>query len=117
MDKLRQLVLLVRPDTLMRWHCDLLRRRRAAATAARGPGRPRTVRSIRALVLRLARENPSWGYRRIHGEPAALGIRIAATVWGILKEHGVAPSPQRSHTGRADFLRDQADALLACDFF
>ncbi|WP_336210186.1 integrase core domain-containing protein [Nonomuraea sp. LPB2021202275-12-8] len=118
MDKLRRLVLLVRPDTLMRWHRDLLRRRHAVASAPRRPGRPRTVRSIRALVWRLARENPSWGYRRIHGELAALGIKIAAsTVWEILKEQGIAPSPQRSHTGWADFLRDQADALLACDFF
>jgi putative transposase len=118
MDKLRQLVLLVHPDTILRWHRDLLRRRHAAASAPRRPGRPRTVRFIRALVLRLARENPSWGYRRIHGELAALGIRIAAsTVWEILKEHGIAPSPQRSHTGWPDFLRDQAGALLACDFF
>ena len=57
-------------------------------------GRPRTVRSIRALVLRLARENSSWGYRRIHGELAALGINVAAsTVWEILKAHGIAISP------------------------
>jgi transposase InsO family protein len=118
MDKLRQLVLLVRPDTLMRWHRDLLRRRNAAAGAPRRPGRPCTVRSIRALVLRLARENSSWGYRRIHGELAALGIKVAAsTVWEILQEHGIAPSPERVHTTWADFLRDQAGALLACDFF
>ncbi|MFI6819171.1 hypothetical protein ACIBG7_42735 [Nonomuraea sp. NPDC050328] len=62
MDKL---VLLVHPDTLMRWHRDLLRRRHSAASAPRRSGRPRTVRAIRALVLRLAQENPSWGYRRI----------------------------------------------------
>ncbi|MFE3455307.1 integrase core domain-containing protein [Nonomuraea sp. NPDC059194] len=118
MDKLRQLILLVRPDTLLRWHRDLLSRRHAVASAPRWPGRPRTVRSIRALVLRLAQENSTWGYRRIHGELAALGIKVAAsTVWEILKEHGIAPSPQRTHTGWADFLRDQAGALLACDFF
>ncbi|MFI9561279.1 hypothetical protein [Nonomuraea endophytica] len=117
-DKLRQLVLLVRPDTLMRWYRDLLRRRHAAASASRRAGRPRTVRSIRALVLRLARENSSWGYRRIHGELAALGIRVAAsTVWEILKEHGITPSPERTHTTWANFLRDQAGALLACDLF
>jgi hypothetical protein len=75
-------------------------------------------RSIRALVLRLARENGSWGYRRIHGELAAMGIKVAAsTVWEILKEHGIPPAPEREGTTWADFLRNQADALLACDFF
>ncbi|MET8355324.1 helix-turn-helix domain-containing protein, partial [Micromonospora sp. NPDC005206] len=66
-DVLRRLRLLVRPDTVLRWHRDLLARRHAAASRPKRPGRPRTVRSIRALVLRLARENPSWGYRRLHG--------------------------------------------------
>jgi putative transposase len=117
MDKLRQLVLLVRPDTLMRGHRDLLWRRHAAAGAPRRPGRPRIIRSIRPLVLRLALENSSWGYRRIHSELAALAITVAAsTMWEILKEHGIAPSPERVHTTWADFLRDQAGALLACDF-
>ena len=79
---------------------------------------PPTVRSIRALVLRLARENSSWGYRRIHGELAALGIKIAAsTVWEILKEHGIPPAPERQGTTWAAFFRSQADALVACDFF
>jgi putative transposase len=118
LDKLRRLQLLVHPDTILRWHRDLLKRRHAAACAPRRRGRPRTVWSIRALVLRLARENSSWGYRRIHGELAALGITVAAsTVWEILKAHGVEPSPQRERTTWADFLRSQADALLACDFF
>lgn len=81
-------------------------------------GRPPTVRSIRTLVLRLARENSSWGYRRIHGELAALGIKVAAsTVWEILKEHGIPPAPERQSTTWAAFLRNQADALVACDFF
>ncbi|MEV4362670.1 integrase core domain-containing protein [Nonomuraea sp. NPDC049625] len=115
---LRRLTLLVRPDTILRWHRDLLRRRHAAASAHRRPGRPRTVRSIRVLVLRPARENSSWGYRRIHGELAALGIKVAAsTVWEILKAHGIDPSPEREHTAWSDFLRSQANALLACDFF
>src|SRR5947209_17390162 len=84
--KLRQLVLLVRPDTILRWHRDLLNRRHAATCKPKRRGRPPTVRSIRVLILRLARENPSWGYRRIHGELAILGIAIAAsTVWEILR--------------------------------
>jgi putative transposase len=84
-EKLQHLLLLVRPDTLLRWHRDLLKRRHAATCAPKRRGRPPTVRSIRALVLRLARENSSWGYRRIHGELAALDINIAAsTVWEIV---------------------------------
>jgi putative transposase len=116
--KLRQLLLLVQPDTIMGWHRDLLTRRHAATCRPKRRGRPPTVRSIRVLVLRLAGENPSWGYRRIHGELAALGITVAAsTVWEILHRHGVPPSPQRKCTTWAQFLRSQAGALLACDFF
>ena len=116
--KLRQLHLLMPPDTILRWHRGLLNQRHAATGAPRRRGRQRTVRSIRALVLRLARENRSWGYRRIHGELTALGIKIAAsTVWEILKEHGVEPAPGRAQTTWATFLRSQAEALLACDFF
>ncbi|WP_329562163.1 integrase core domain-containing protein [Kitasatospora sp. NBC_01266] len=117
-DKLRQLLLLVRPDTILRWHRDLLKRRHAATCTPKRRGRPPTVRSIRALILRLARENSSWGYRRIHGELAALGIKVAAsTVWEILREHGIAPAPERESTTWADFLRSQTHALLACDLF
>ena len=117
-DKLRYLLLLVRPDTLLRWHRDLLKRRHAATCVPKRRGRPPTIRSVRALVLRLARENASWGYRRIHGELAALGIKVAAsTVWEILKEHGIPPAPDRQNTTWADFLHSQAKALLACDFF
>jgi transposase InsO family protein len=117
-DKLRQLLLLVRPDTILRWHRDLLKRRHAAHCAPRRRGRPPTVRSISALVLHLARENSSWGYRRIHGELATLGIKVAAsTVWEILREHGIPFAPERASTTWADFLRSQADVLLACDFF
>ncbi|MFL6054233.1 MAG: hypothetical protein ACJ72W_15130, partial [Actinoallomurus sp.] len=99
MDKLRQLRLLVRPDTILRWHRDLLARRPAAVSRPRRRGRPRTLRSIRALVLRLARENSSWGYRRVHGELLTLGVKVAAsTVWEILREAGIDPSPERSTT-------------------
>ncbi|WP_211369878.1 helix-turn-helix domain-containing protein [Nonomuraea turkmeniaca] len=118
MDQLRRHMLLLRPETILRWHRDLLRRRHAAASASQRRGRPRTVRSIRVLVLRLARENSSWGYRRVHGELAALGIKVAAsTVWEILKDQGIDPSPGRAATTWAEFLRSQAGTLLACDFF
>jgi putative transposase len=117
-DVLGRFRLLVRPDTVLRWHRDLMARRHAARSRPKSPGRPRTVRSIRQLVLRLARENPSWGYRRIHGELLVLGIKVAAsTVWEILRQTGIDPAPERTSTTWADFLRSQADALLACDFF
>jgi putative transposase len=117
-DVLRRVRLLVRPDTVLRWHRDLIAGRRAAGSRPKRSGRPRSVRSIRALVLRLARENPGWGYRRIHGELLVLGVKVAAsTVWEMLKDAGVDPAPERSSSTWAGFLRSQADALLACDFF
>ena len=93
-DVLKRLHLVVRPDTLLRWHRDMIARRHARRSRPRHLGRPRTVRSIRALVLRLARENPGWGYRRVHGELLVLGIKVAAsTVWEILREAGIDPAP------------------------
>jgi putative transposase len=116
-DVLRRLRLLVRPDTVLRWHRDLIKQRHARISRPKRAGRPPTVRSIRALILRLVRENPSWGYRRVHGELATLGIKLApSTVWEILKREGLDPAPNRASTTWADFLRCQADALLACDF-
>jgi hypothetical protein len=83
MDVLRAMRLVVRPDTVLRWHRNMLARRHAKVSRPKRPGRPRTLRSIRALVLRLARENPAWGYRRVHGELLVLGVQVAAsTVWG-----------------------------------
>jgi len=117
-DVLRRVRLLVRPDTVLRWHRDVVARRHAVQSRPKRPGRPRTVRSIRVLVLRLAQENPSWGYRRLHGELLVLGVKVAAsTVWEILHKAGIDPAPERASSTWADFLRSQADALLACDFF
>ncbi|GAA2062818.1 hypothetical protein GCM10009839_87530 [Catenulispora yoronensis] len=114
---LHRLQLLVRPDTVLRWHRDLMRIRHARASRPRRTGRPRTVRSIRLLVLRLVKENPQWGYRRVHGELAVLGVKVAAsTVWEILKAEGIDPAPDRAVTTWAAFLHSQADAILACDF-
>ncbi|WP_376776137.1 helix-turn-helix domain-containing protein [Nonomuraea jabiensis] len=93
---LHRLRLLVRPDTVLRWHRDLMRRRHGRICRPKRPGRPPTVHSIRALILRLVRENPSWGYRRIHGELTTLGIKVApSTVWEILKQAGLDPAPER----------------------
>lgn len=114
---LQRLRLLVRPDTVLRWQSDLIARRHATVSRPRRSGRPRTLRSIRALALRLARENSSWGYRRVHGELLTLGVKVAAsTVWEILREAGIHPAPDRTATTWATFLRSQATALLAADF-
>ena len=87
---LRRLRLFVSPDTVLRWHRDLVKHGHARASMRRRPGRLRTIASIRRLILRLASENPGWGYRRIHGELALLGITIAAsTVWEILTTDNV----------------------------
>ena len=75
-------------------------------------------RNVRSVVLRLAGENESWGYRRIHGELAGLGIKVApSTVWQILKNAGINPAPRRGGPGWAEFLRSQAQGILALDFF
>lgn len=88
--------MIVTPNTVLRWHRDIVRRRWAAKSRRGSVGRPTKHRNVRGLVLRLAMENPSWGYRRLHGELAGLGIRIApSTVWEILKEAGVPPAPRR----------------------
>jgi transposase InsO family protein len=115
-NQLCQLRLIVSPWTLLRWHADLVRRH--WAYPRRSPGRPRTAASVRALVLEMARDNPGWGYRRIHGELAGLGHKLApSTVWQILKEAGIDPAPRRiGQTWRA-FLKAQTKTILATDFF
>ncbi len=110
----RRLGLLVTPATILRWHRQLITRR--WTTQPVRPGRPATPAGLRALVLRLATENPTWGYRRIHGELAGLGYRIgASTVWTILHSAGVDPSPRRAGPSWTEFLQAQAHAILACD--
>src|SRR3954447_10850056 len=111
---LRQLRL-VSPRTLLRWHHQLVARR--WTYLHRRPGRPPTAPPIRALVLRMARENPRWGYRRIRGELVGLGIFVAAsTVWKILKDAGLDPAPRRAGPTWRQFLSAQALAILAIDF-
>src|SRR5213592_1281445 len=109
----QRLRLLVTPDTILRWHRDIVRRRWAARSMRGKAGRPATRQSIRALVLRLARENPEWGYRRIHGELAGLGVRISAsTVWEILKKARIDPAPRRTGPTWSQFLCSQAETIL-----
>jgi putative transposase len=114
--QLRQLRLIVSPRTLLRWHADLVRRRWTCPR--REPGRPRTASGIRAMVLEMARDNPGWGYRRIHGELAGLGRKLApSTVWKILKDASIDPAPTRSGQSWRAFLEAQAKTILATDFF
>ena len=117
-ERLAGMQLIVTPGTIMRWHRDIVRRRWARLSRQGQSGRPATHRSVRSVALRLARENESWGYRRIHGELAALGITVApSTVWQILKDAGISPAPRRDGPGWAEFLRSQAQGILALDFF
>jgi putative transposase len=105
----------VQPDTLLRWHRELVRRK---WTYPKPSGRPRIPAGTVELVVRLARENPTWGYRRIHGELSGIGIGLApASVWNILQRHGLDPSPDRTGPTWSEFLRAQATTMLACDFF
>jgi transposase InsO family protein len=106
---------LVSPRTLLRWHAQLVARRRTYPR--RTPGRPAVSQSFRDLVLRMARENSRWGYRRIHGELVGLGHPTAAsTVWKILKAAGMDPAPRWSGPTWRQFLTMQAHAILAVDF-
>jgi putative transposase len=106
---------LVTPATLLRWHRTLIARKWTYPRCRLG--RPPVRAEIRALVLRLAKENPSWGHRRIQGELVGLGYRVAAsTVWSILTKAGVDPAPRRSGPTWAEFLTAQAKGILACDF-
>jgi putative transposase len=105
----------VQPDTLLRWHRDLVRRK---WTYPKPAGRPRIPVGTVQVVIRLARENPTWGYRRIHGELSVLGIDLAAaSVWNILQRHRLDPSPERNGPTWGEFLRVQAETMLAGDFF
>jgi putative transposase len=106
----------VTPETLLRWHRRIVARR--WTYAHRRPGRPPVERELRELILRLARENASWGYVRIVGELRKLGIDVSATlVRNVLARAGVPPAPQRDRLSWRSFLHQHAASTLACDFF
>ena len=107
---------LVTPDTILRWHRRLIRKKWAYPNR---PGRPPIDDGLAALVVRMATDNPNWGYQRVRGELLKLGHRVgASTIRRILKRHRVPPAPVRyTATTWRQFLRTQATSMLAVDFF
>jgi putative transposase len=111
--RLDQVLLLVKPETVLRWHRELVRRKWTMRRRRTG-GRPATPAGVEALVLQLARENPTWGYRRIQGELAKRGHPLGhVTVRAVLRRHGLPPAPQRRRRGSTwrTFLQRHRDQL------
>ncbi|MFI7418684.1 hypothetical protein [Nonomuraea sp. NPDC049684] len=109
-------VFFVTPSTLLRWHRQLVTRRWTYPPTR--PGRPRTRAVIQETVLRLARENPLWGYQHISGELAGARLRVPpSTVRDILKRAGLGPAPRRTGPSWSQFLQAQAAGIWACDLF
>jgi putative transposase len=107
----------VTPATLLAWHRKLAAGKYDTSNR-RKPGRPPTVPSIARIIVRLAKENPLWGYRRIHGEITKLGVTVAqSTVWEIMRKAGIEPAPRRAGPTWRQFLHAQASGILAVDFF
>jgi putative transposase len=109
-------VFLITPETLLRWHRRMVARRWTYPTTRKG--RPAVADEVQRLVVRLARENPRWGYQRIHGELLRLGVRVSASsIRRVLRAHGLDPAPRRAPTSWRSFLRQQAAGIVACDCF
>lgn len=115
---LAEICSIVTPDTILRWHRRLIARKYDGSDK-RKPGRPRVMQEIRRLVLMMATENRSWGYKRIEGELRKLGHRVArTTVANILREHGIEPAPERAkRVTWAEFLSTHWESIAATDFF
>ena len=107
----------VSPQTVLRWHRELVRRKWTYCHN-RHPGRPKIAPETTTLIIRLARENPRWGYRRIQGELRKLGVFVSATsVCAVLRRNGLPPAPRRDGPSWREFLTQQAAGIMACDFF
>ncbi len=114
---LNQVMLIFKPDTVLRWHRELVRRKWTFKRKGK-PGRPEISLELEALIIRLAKENPRWGYDRIQGELLKLGFKLcASSVRNILKRQRVPPTNERSSGSWRTFLGHYKDQILACDFF
>jgi transposase InsO family protein len=116
---LRDMATIVKPDTILGWHRTLVAQQFDGSQRRKAPGRPSIDPELEALVVRMAQENRSWGYDRIVGALANLGLTISAqTVGNILKRHGIPPAPERKKTTTwKEFIRTHMDVLVATDFF
>lgn len=116
---LRDLLLIFQPETVLKWHRELVRRKWTYRTIAKPRGRPQTSQAIEALVVRFAQENADWGYGKIAGEMGKLGCELSEpTVANILERHGIRPAPERrGSVSWRQLMMHYKDQLLACDFF
>jgi hypothetical protein len=106
---------MVTPETLLRWHRRMVRRR--WTYPAQGRGRPSVPQQVQTLIVRLATENPRWGYQRIRGELLRLGCQVSASsIARVLRANGLQPAPRPASTTWRSFLRRQAAGIVACDF-
>ena len=110
---------IVKPDTILAWHRRLVAKKFDGSTQRKAPGRPMIDQELEALIVRMAKENRSWGYDRIVGALANLGLTVSdQTVGNVLKRHGMAPAPERKTTTKwKEFIRTHMDVLVATDFF
>ena len=116
---LQEVANIVAPDTILAWHRRLVAQKFDGSQQRKAPGRPPVAPELEALVVRMARENHSWGYDRIVGALANLGYTVSdQTVGNILKRHGLSPAPERKTTTTwKEFIRTHMDVLVATDFF
>src|ERR687887_2097233 len=116
---LQEVATIVKPDTILAWHHRLVAQTFDGSTQRKAPGRPKVDPELEALIVRMAQEHRSWGYDRIVGALANLGLTVSAqTVGNVLKRHGIAPAPDRKTiTTWKEFIRTHMDVLVATDFF
>ena len=116
---LEDVATIVKPDTILAWHRRLVAKKFDGSTQRKAPGRPMIDQELEALIVRMAQENRSWGYDRIVGALANLGLTVSdQTVGNVLKRHGLVPAPERKKTTTwKEFIRAHLDVLVATDFF
>ena len=116
---LKEVAQVVKPETILGWHCKLVTQKFDGSQRRKSPGRPTIDQELEALIVRIAQENRSWGYDRIVGALANLGLTVSdQTVGNVLKRHGIAPAPERKTTTTwKEFIRTHMEVLVATDFF